>query len=163
VDDLDKSASLVVGATPRRSTSSLSDYEASAMTVVYWLPFTFVALHIVEEFVWPGGFLEWYRGYRPELAASLTPRFAIVVNAILLTAACLLGVFGPSWSRGVSLWLVLGALLGGNAIFHLVGVLRISRYSPGVITGLLLYVPLCVFGYLHFLATGEASWSMAIE
>jgi hypothetical protein len=131
------------------------------MNIVFWLPFVFAALHIFEEFVWPGGFLAWYRLYRPEFASSLTPRFAIAVNAVLLAASFLLGYLGPSWSRGLSLWLIISAILGGNAVFHLVAVFRMRQYSPGVVTGLLLYVPLCVWGYSHFVVTGEASWSMA--
>ena len=131
------------------------------MNIVFWLPFASAVLHIFEEFVWPGGFLEWYRRYRPEIASSLTPRFVIVVNAILLGATFLLGYLGPSWSRGLSLWLIIAALLGGNAVFHLVAVLRLSQYSPGVVTGLLLYVPLCGWGYWYFIGTGEAPWSMA--
>jgi hypothetical protein len=132
------------------------------MTLVFWLPFVFAALHVFEEFAWPGGFLDWYRGYRPDIAHSLTARFAIVVNALLLGVAFALGWLGPTWSRGLSLWLILAALLGGNAVFHLRGLVLGRRYSPGVVTALLLYAPMCAWGYAHFLATGEASWSMAL-
>jgi hypothetical protein len=131
------------------------------MTFIFWLPFIFAALHIFEEFVWPGRFGAWYQSYWPQIAASLTPRFFIVMNAILLAVAFFLGWMGPGWSRGLSLWLVLAALLAENAIFHVVGVFKLRRYSPGVVTGVLLYLPLCVWGYWHFLATGEASWSLA--
>jgi hypothetical protein len=114
------------------------------MTFIFWLPFTFAALHIFEEFAWPGGFAAWYRSYHPYVAASLTPRFLIVANAICLAASFLLGCMGPSWSRSLSLWLILAALLAANAVFHVLGVFRLRRYSPGVVTGVLLYFPLCV-------------------
>ena len=89
------------------------------MNIVFWLPGIFAALHIFEEFVWPGGFLDWYRRYRPEISASLTPRFVIVVNAALLAITALLGWMGPTWPRGLSLWLTLMTSLVGNAMFHL--------------------------------------------
>ena len=130
--------------------------------LLYWLPLTFAALHIFEEFVWPGGFLEWYRSYRPEFAASLTPRFAIVINSILLVAGFALGWLGPTWERGLSFWLILSALLAANAIFHIIGVIRLHRYSPGVVTGTVLYLPLFFWGYGHFINDGDASWRFAI-
>src|SRR4051794_39326088 len=42
-----------------------------------WLPLLAVAAHLIEEFVWPGGFARWYRWYRPERAASVTTRFIV--------------------------------------------------------------------------------------
>ncbi|MEO7148324.1 MAG: HXXEE domain-containing protein [Rhodanobacteraceae bacterium] len=131
--------------------------------IVFWLPFIAVVLHVVEEFVWPGGFLAWHRSYRPSLAASITPRFALIGNTVLLGAAFVLGWYGPDASRDLSLWLVLAALLAGNAVFHLVGLLRMRRYSPGVVTGVLLYVPLCIWGYAHFIDNGEATWRFALS
>jgi hypothetical protein len=131
------------------------------MTLIFWLPFCCAVLHILEEFAWPGGFAAWYRSYRPYVAASLTTRFLVVMNAILLGVAFLLGWMGPSWSRGLSVWLILAALLAANAIFHVRGVLTLRRYSPGVVTGVLLYLPLCIWGYWHFIAAGEASWQFA--
>jgi hypothetical protein len=51
----------------------------------------------------------------------------------------------------------LAALLFSNAIFHLVGTYQTKRISPGVRTGVLLYVPLAVFGYWHFIRAGQVS------
>lgn len=132
------------------------------MTVIFWLPFCFAVLHIVEEFVWPGGFAEWYRSYRPTIAASFTTRFFVVFNAILLAVAFLLGWMGPMWPRGLSLWLILAALLGANGLFHVAGVISLKRYSPGVVTGVLLYIPLCGWGYWYFITTGVASLRFAL-
>ena len=124
------------------------------MSTLYWLPAVCVTLHIIEEFVWPGGFLAWYRLYRPEFAVSLTVRFVVVVNALLLAFAVWIGFFGPTASRGVSAWLTLMAALACNAVFHVRGAILSRRYSPGMITGMLLYVPVCVWGYWVFLRGG---------
>ena len=48
-----------------------------------WAPLVFACLHIFEEFAWPGGFMSWYRRYRAG-AASVKPRFLVIINALLL-------------------------------------------------------------------------------
>lgn len=130
--------------------------------IVLWLPCACVALHIFEEFVWPGGFLAWHRNYRPDLAASITPRFAIIGNAVLVAATVVLGVMGPSWPRSLSLWFVLAALLAGNAFWHIRGTLRSHTYSPGAVTGAVLYLPLLLGGLWYFLGVRGASLQTVI-
>jgi hypothetical protein len=123
---------------------------------VFWLPCACVALHIFEEFVWPGEFLAWHRAYRPDLATSITPRFAVIANLVLVAATVVLGVMGPSWARGLSLWFVLAGILAGNAVWHFIGALRTHLYSPGVVTGVLLYLPLLLAGLWYFLSFRSA-------
>ena len=132
------------------------------MTIVFWLPAICALLHITEEFVWPGGFSDWFRSYRPENALSFTPRFALRINALLIAVTVELGWMGPESSIGVSLWLTLAALLAGNALFHIVGTIRTRRYSPGTVTGAILYLPLCIWGFAHFLSNGEATPQLAL-
>lgn len=127
------------------------------MNQVFLLPCISIVLHVFEEFVWPGGFSTWYASIKPETAISFTPRYAIAVNSALIGAALALAWFGPTWSRGISLWLVLAAVGASNAIFHVWGVIRLRRYSPGVFTGVFLYIPLCVWGVWHFLESKEAT------
>jgi hypothetical protein len=55
-----------------------------------WLPLIAAGLHIVEEFVFPGGFTAWYRSYRRQ-ARRITPRFLVIVNAGLLLACLNIG------------------------------------------------------------------------
>jgi len=126
-----------------------------------WAPLASASAHILEEFVVPGGFAEWYRRYRPETAASFTPRFAALVNGALL-AVCLALPFvgGP---RGVALWLTIAALLCANGCFHVLATLRMREYSPGTATGLLLYVPLAVAGFVHLVSSGAASVGTALS
>jgi hypothetical protein len=56
------------------------------------------------------------------------------------------------------MWTVVAAVAAANAIFHLLAVIRTRQYSPGVVTGILLYIPLFVIGAyfqrLHFISTG---------
>ena len=131
--------------------------------LIFWLPFVFGTLHVVEEFGWPGGFIDWYRKYRPAIAASMTPGFMVVVNALFLVTGFTLGWLGSAWTGGLSTWLILAALVGANAVFHIIGMLRTRRYSPGVVTGTVLYLPLCVLGYWYFISHGEVSARFATK
>jgi hypothetical protein len=143
------------------------------MSWLWWAPLVAAALHIFEEFVYPGGFAAWDRDYRPGIRASITPRLHVVMNALLLYGGLSVAIAGrpggvlamggvrlrspiPS-SFAVPCWLGLAALLASNAVFHLLGSWRTHRVSPGVRTGLLLYVPMAVIGTAHFLRTGQVS------
>ena len=128
---------------------------------ISWAPGAAAVLHIVEEFVFPGGFAEWDRRYRPEYRDSITPRLHVIVNGLLLFACLSVATWGLG-PIGVAGWLTLTALLAGNAIWHLVGAVRTRSYSPGMVTGLLLYLPLAIYGYARFLRSGQASVPTAV-
>ena len=49
-----------------------------------WGPLGAALAHICEEFLWPGGFVNWYRRYRRPLVSSVTPRLLIMVNVVLI-------------------------------------------------------------------------------
>lgn len=131
------------------------------MRWLFTAPLFAVSIHIFEEFVFPGGFLQWYAGYRPEIAASLTVRMLVCVNALLLAICALLAITDPD-SNNAMTWMVIGSILFWNAIFHARATIRTQRYSPGLISGLLLYIPLSMFGYFHFVRDGLASFETAI-
>ena len=148
------------------------------MSWVWWAPLGAAALHIGEEFIYPGGFAAWDRAYRPEFASSITPGLHVIVNALLLAICATVGIAGmpgqaievaglrfrsaiPS-SLAVPLWLAMAALLFSNAIFHLLGTYQTRMASPGVRTGVLLYIPMAVLGYWHFLHTRQVSAVAAV-
>ena len=131
------------------------------MPALFWWPLAAVILHIVEEFVFPGGFPDWDRRFRPAYKASITPRLHVTMNGILILVCLGLGFAGPG-RQNVATWLTLAALLASNAVFHLVGAFRTRSYSPGMVTGLLLYIPMAVYGFPHFIRTGQASTGTAI-
>jgi Protein of unknown function with HXXEE motif len=131
------------------------------MNWLYWAPFGAASLHIVEEFVYPGGFAAWDRRYRPAIRHSITGRFHLIINGLLLVACYDVWALRSS-AIGVGVWLTVTTLLFANAVWHLVGSVKSRSYSPGVLTGLLLYVPLTIYGYGRFLGTGQASVPTAI-
>jgi hypothetical protein len=128
---------------------------------LFWAPLIAVLAHIFEEFVFPGGFAEWDRAFRPSIRESITPRLHVVMNA-LLVLLCVSVVIDAPTPLGVPMWLAVSALLASNAIFHVVGTIRLRRYSPGVVTGMGLYIPLALYGYAYFLGSGQASAGTAV-
>jgi hypothetical protein len=125
------------------------------MDWLMWAPLFSASLHMSEEFVVPGGFLGWYRGYRAD-PSRMNRRFVAIINAVLLVVCCNIALLGRT-SLGIAYWLAISALLCSNGVWHLWASYKSHTYSPGVVTGVLLYVPLAAYGYTQFLRTGSVS------
>ena len=117
-----------------------------------WAPLVAAILHMTEEFVYPGGFAAWYRRYRVE-ASRITPRFLVIINGALLVACVNLALLGRTLP-GAVYWLTIATLMCSNGIWHAWASYRSGGYSPGVLTGMMIYVPLTVYGYTEFLRSG---------
>ncbi len=132
--------------------------DSSSLSLLAWSLPAAAVTHIFEEFVFPGGFKAWWQAYRPGTAGSVSTRFLVIINAALLflCANVALAVRSPR-GNGVAAWLTVAALLFSNAIFHIIGAFQTGRYSPGMVSGVVLYMPLAVAGYYWFLRTGRAS------
>ena len=126
------------------------------------LPLLAIAAHLIEEFLWPGGFARWYRAYPPGSTAAVTTRFLVLVNAVFVALAVVPLLLGPS-ARGFAYWLVVAAIAGANGIFHLRASFRTRSYSPGVVTGVALYIPLAIVGGAHLLRSGLVSPATALQ
>jgi len=126
--------------------------------MVPWLPLGAVVLHLIEEFAWPGGFPAWYRRYVPSGAASITTSRLLRVNALFVAMAAVAGILFPR-PYGVALWLIVASIGAANAFFHLWATVKMREYSPGLVTGLLLYLPLAAYGFYAFAVKGLASRS----
>jgi len=97
-------------------------------------------LHLTEEAA--GGFVGW-------AAAHLSPGFTherfVAINAVavpLAFAAALASMFIPA-ARWLAVTLAVLFLL--NGLIHLGSSLATGGYAPGVVTGVVLYLPLGVF------------------
>jgi len=128
--------------------------------ILFWLLPLIVLLHIVEEFLFPGGFRRWYQSYRPEIASSLTVRFLVTINVILIVVSILPILMGTT-PYAVAFWLTIVAILFSNALFHIMAGINAKAYNPGLISSLLLYLPLSIFGYWYFVSTAQASLETA--
>jgi Protein of unknown function with HXXEE motif len=129
--------------------------------ILFWILPLSVLLHIIEEFAIPGGFREWYQKYNPSIAPSLTKGFLITVNTVLIIM-CFIPVLIATNPQGVALWLTLVAILFSNSLFHIAGGIKSRQYSPGIVTSILLYIPISIYGYWYFISTSQASIGTAI-
>lgn len=124
--------------------------------VLFWLLPICVLLHITEEFLYPGGFMAWWKNYEPAKAKSITSRYLIIINVLLLAISYNPVLSGYS-SEGVVWWLSVVSILVVNSYFHIKAVILSKKYSPGAITSILIYIPLGIYGYWYFISTGMLS------
>lgn len=131
-------------------------------TIIFWMPAAAACVHVLDEFVFPGGFKKWFLEYKADFAVSVSDRWLFFINAALIGMGVNVGLLSHSPPLGAVAWLAMAALLFSNAVFHVIGAIETRKYSPGMITGLAIYVPLATFGFAHFLRSGEVSIVMAI-
>jgi hypothetical protein len=104
--------------------------------LAWLLPLSY-ALHILEE--WFGGFRDWIALF---VGSPLPATAFIVINAIAMAA--MIAATWASTTRAGYGWagIAVATVLVVNALAHTFGTLVTSRYSPGLVTALLLYLPL---------------------
>src|SRR5262249_62402280 len=100
-------------------------------------------------------------GYKPSRAKSLTPRFLIIINGLLLVLCYDAGALRGG-RYGYAFWLGVAALLAGNAVWHIIGTVKTRSYSPGVVTGTLLYIPMALMGMRQALGLPKAEIGAAV-
>ena len=125
--------------------------------IVFLFPIAF-GLHVTEEFILPGGFIPWDNLFRPKYTD--TPgSYYVKINALPGIASLLvaLGAFdyaGKYSFFGIRAWLAFLTFMAWNAFFHVQGAFQTKRYSPGMVTGVFLFVSLAVISYIHFRSSG---------
>jgi hypothetical protein len=120
----------------------LSDFQFK--NIIFLGPLAY-AIHQIEETVF--GFTFW-REENLHLSQDLPiPLFFGILVAVYL----LYIIIHNLWSNKATAWVVLTAILAmqfHNGIYHLVGTIYFAEYSPGLITGLIIYIPLsCLLFY----------------
>jgi hypothetical protein len=104
--------------------------------LVWLIPCAYTA-HLLEE--WFGGFPEWVG----TVVGSPLPRPAfLAINAVAL--ALMLVATQQITRRERSGWMAiaLATIIGVNGVGHILGSLATRSYSPGLITGVVFYLPL---------------------
>jgi hypothetical protein len=118
-----------------------------------WLLVAAYAAHVVEE--WFGGFPEWLG----IVAGAPLPRSEfLAINAVaLLVAIAATRVATRGDSRG---WVAIAvaAVLFINALLHILGSVLTATYSPGLFTGVILYVPLGGLSLLRAWSQAPRGW-----
>lgn len=115
-----------------RELAKLSDpYRASVWLIAAYL------LHLAEE--WFADFPEWSRVIR---GTGVSPRQFMLINSIAMALLIILSArarrhAGMAWFPAV-----LAAVFVINGVLHTLATLRYGVYSPGTVTGLLIFIPL---------------------
>lgn len=112
----------------------------------YVLVFPALVLHQAEEYIWPGGFAAWINrdvfGRAPS-EGLFTRRLALIINVPLAWPLALLASWhGANW---IALTLPLCGILFVNSWFHSVLAITKLRYNPGVVTSVLVILPLMLW------------------
>lgn len=119
-------------------------------------------LHVTEEFLFPGGFANWYaRLVPPKKEKKNNGGFLVWINTFMMCAIAFAIHFGDT-KLGHSIWYDVAAILMANACFHIWGVFKLKAYSPGVVTGVLFYIPLFIIGTIQLVGTGILPWYRAL-
>ncbi len=109
-------------------------------------------LHMVEEFFYPGGFMSVMKRFNPRFAPFVTVRLAVIMNGLQLVVAALAMVVGRN---ALAFSLSIAGLVLLNSVMHVGACIRARGYAPGVVTGLGLYLPLSIYAYYVFGASGQ--------
>jgi hypothetical protein len=105
--------------------------------LLVWLFVPAYAAHLLEE--WFGGFPEWLSLVT---GAPLPRDVFLIINAVAMIA--IVWAIHAALRRESLGWLAIAiaAVLFVNGLVHLLGSILTGTYSPGLFTGVLLYVPL---------------------
>jgi len=120
-----------------------------------WIFGAFLAvsmIHMVEEYFYPGGFMDVMKRLNPKFAPLVTAPVAAVINSLQLLLCVVAIVVGRNV---LAFSMSVASLLLINSLMHIMGCIIVRGYAPGVITGILLYMPLSVYAYYLFFSSGQ--------
>jgi hypothetical protein len=116
-------------------------------------------VHMIEEYLFPGGFVEAFRKLLPRASHLFTVKFHILVNAIFILMCFIAAFIGQA---NLILSLSVFGLIFTNAVLHIRGAIIQKGYYPGVISGIFIYIPMAIYAYLIFINSKQLSWIQAI-
>jgi hypothetical protein len=122
------------------------------MEWIYIAFFIASALHMTEEYFFPGGFMDVMKRVNPSFGPLVTTPAAIIINALQLVLCLFVIAFGekaPVFGMSVAGLFII------NGLAHIVGCVRVRGYAPGVVTGVGLYLPLAAHAYYISLSSGR--------
>ncbi|HLF09829.1 MAG TPA: HXXEE domain-containing protein [Gammaproteobacteria bacterium] len=96
------------------------------------------ALHLAEEWYGGEGLVAWTERV---LGTELTPLRFVILNAVAWPLFAALTVLAIRFTAYAWLLVTFATIVVVNALLHALGTLAVGVYSPGLVTGLLLYVP----------------------
>jgi hypothetical protein len=108
---------------------------------IFWLVLAVSAIHVLEEYA--GGWVKFVNSLRTPIGHTTIGAFYLV-NCIFILLCALAALLNASF---IIFGLSIAALLFINALIHIGGIVRLKRHNPGVVTAVLLYLPLSIYTY----------------
>ena len=120
-----------------------------------WVFSAFLAaslIHMGEEYFYPGGFMDVMKRLNPRFAPLVTVPLAVAINGLQLVL-CLVAI--AVGKNALVFSMSVAGLLFFNGLIHIMGCVRVRGYAPGVISGVLLYLPLAGYAYYLTISSGQ--------
>ena len=117
--------------------------ESKNRFLVWLLPSTY-AVHILEEYFVGKGLPMWLSDF---INADISNLDFILINSVALSIVVLFSFYYSFYKQNDLLFLGLTSLFFINGIVHLVSSIYSYTYSPGTVSGILLYLPMGLFIY----------------
>jgi hypothetical protein len=114
-----------------------SSRNTDRVRAVWLFPATYV-IHLMEEYAAGDGFCGWAER---ALGITISVREFLVWNAVALTLVCVGAVLVTSQARFRWIEIALSIAVLGNVAAHLIASVLTRTYSPGLISGVLMWVP----------------------
>jgi hypothetical protein len=140
-----------------------SPYEFLSLHTAAWLNLAFLMLHQFEEYVYPGGFKDFFNNYiykeKGIMKFRLNDISAFHVNVTLGWTAFLISAIAGT--KGALFFAVILAITFINGIVHTAAAIVFRMYNPGFVTGTFVFVPFSLYISYQLIQSGAvstASW-----
>ena len=111
--------------------------------IAWFLPIAYL-IHIFDEYFSSEGFPMWFSGI---FKTSLSSNDFIIINSVGISATLIIVILYNFNRVNSFLIATLGTLFFINGLIHLFASVTTLEYSPGTLTGIVIYLPL---GYVVF-------------
>jgi hypothetical protein len=108
---------------------------------IFWLVLAVSTIHVAEEYA--AGWVKFVNSFHNPIGHTTMGAFYLV-NGIFILLCVLAALLNASF---IIFSLSIAALLFINALIHIGGTVKLKRYNPGVVTAVLLYLPLSIHAY----------------
>ena len=137
----------------------LSGYKWSGIEALVWIHFILLLIHQYEEYVYPGGFKEYFNqtiaSNFPAKGMVLNDKGIFIVNVLLAWTG-----YGVSAIGGYHLPLLIIGLLGVtilNGLLHTTVFMIKREYNPGLISGMFLFIPFGIYFLIKMIRMAPGS------
>jgi hypothetical protein len=111
---------------------------------IVWLLPLFYAFHLIEEYYGGEGLPSWLSDV---FSVNLSQTDFLAINAVAFTIVLLIAILHAYIRKIHFIVAVVGIVFFLNGIIHTLSSLFTMTYSPGMISGILLYIPLGILIY----------------